>query len=118
MQQNIILCLIVLALILIVFYYSYQRKIESFINVDKERFEINVDKNLCANFDTDCVGKNNQSCENVNIIACQKFKIKCQNKCKHKNIDDNDKKVSNIDDCYKTCEKVKTDCCSRLDKLI
>lgn len=74
-------------------------------------------KNICSNFQECCLksGKPEQ-CRNPNLLACLKYKIKCENKCQNKKIDDNEKNEPNLQKCLQTCQQVEQDCCHRLEK--
>lgn len=118
MKQNCILLILIGGLILVVYLnHKYNKKsIEGFVDVDRERFS-NEKENLCINFDKQCVNQNNQECEDTGIVACQKYKLKCETRCRTKKIDDSGKTQDNLDKCMKTCQQVKSDCCARLNNL-
>lgn len=122
MQQNTIILLIIGGIILITYLNNKYNKnctnCEPFIDVDKERFSnVNMKENLCLNFEQHCVDTNNQECEDVSMVACQKYKIKCNLKCENKKLDDSDKVENDINKCLETCNQVKTDCCNRLNNI-
>lgn len=115
----------VLILTLIFFYCSFHfDKLvykEPFVNVDEEPYQ-NVGKSscvkqddVCMNFKKCCVTKNRaHQCYNPDLVACQKFKLKCESKCEVKKIDDNEQKQDDLQKCMETCKKVESDCCVRL----
>jgi hypothetical protein len=115
---------VLLLIVLICFFnYKHNHKMISNVTLNNEGFQgsyINVTKNknnLCSNFQNNCVGTNNIDCRDVSIVACQKYEIKCSNKCKNKKLDDDGKKQNDLNKCLDTCNKVKNDCCNRLNKL-
>ena len=124
-QKNIFFNAFVLLLIVLVCFHNYNHNhnIVSNITLNTERFQgsyINATKNktqLCSNFQNNCVGTNNIDCRDVSIVACQKYEIKCSNKCKNKKVDDDGNKQLNLEKCLETCNKVKNDCCNRLNNL-
>ena len=98
-----------------------KKRTEHFIDVDKELFKSNVSlyhkkDDICNNFMNYCVYNQNSECKNVNLVACQKYKIKCENQCSKKNIDDNGKKETDLNKCLETCKQVQKNCCRRLKK--
>jgi hypothetical protein len=73
------------------------------------------DKNICNNFKSCCLNSiKPNTCRDSNLLACQKFKIKCENKCNNKNIDDENNIAKNTKDCLTTCKTVQQNCCDRL----
>jgi hypothetical protein len=126
MKQNIILLIIITLLIIFVYmnrnvqiYTNSYNRIEQFVDVERESFNAGDTKHqLCTNFNEQCVGKVNGECDDSGIVGCQKFKIKCENRCQNKKVDDNGKTVTNMDECIETCQQVKTDCCQRLNKIV
>lgn len=119
-QQNPIFILAILLCFFLIAKYRYTT-LESFIDVDREHYtndsSCRVEKKLCNNFESECVGTGNNTCNNPSIVACQKYRLKCETTCKHKKIDDNGKKQNNYDKCIQTCQTVQSDCCDRLENL-
>lgn len=116
------LLFIVIIAITIMFFY-YQHNIEGYIDVEKEFYQnektCNSSNNTCNNFVNCCLDKKDIKCRNSNLLACQKFRIKCENKCNNKKTDDNGTIFKNekngLSNCIELCQQVKTDCCRRLD---
>ena len=127
MEYRLIIIILVFALLfLLVHYKSISQIKEGFIDVDAEGYsnvgsynnnDNNHKLNLCNNFNNECVGTLNKSCYDTSIVACQKYEIKCENKCRNKKMDDNGNKEHNFNKCVKTCVKVKDDCCKRLNDI-
>lgn len=112
--------LLLILLCIVFFYLQKQSRVdEGFIDVEKySNVNYNNNKlNLCTNFTNNCVGTNNHNCNDTGIVACQKYEIKCENKCRNKQLDNDEKKEPDFNKCVKTCAKVKKDCCSRLNKI-
>lgn len=123
MEYRLLIVILAFALLfLLVHYKSISQIREGFIDVDTEGYsnvashdkKNNTKFNLCNNFNNECVNTHNDSCYDTSIVACQKYEIKCENKCRNKKIDDNGNKEPNFNKCVKTCVKVKDDCCKRL----
>jgi hypothetical protein len=124
-KNNFFFNLFILLFIVLVCLINYKHNQNIILNatVNTERFRgsyVGATKNknqLCSNFQNACVGTDNIDCRDVNIVACQKYEIKCYKKCKNKKIDDDEKRQPDLNKCLDTCNKVKNDCCNRLNKL-
>lgn len=119
MQYKLVIIVLIFAFIFLIYNKSVSFR-EGFVDVDKERFVNGQSNNimeLCTNFNSNCVGTGNSNCNNNSIVACQKYEIKCDNKCRNKKMDDDDKKEPDYNKCIKSCLKVKTDCCNRLNNI-
>ena len=113
-QQNIYqydtIVLIVMIVMIVASFLSYRNYF--FI----EGFDCHNPINKCINFQKCCVGNKDKDCRNQDLVGCQKFKFKCENKCKVKQLNDDGNTEPVMEKCVKTCHKVERDCCQRLSK--
>ena len=91
-KYNKYILLILLFLGSIFFYFNNKNEvIEKYINIrgDSINNQCNNSNDICTNFKKCCLEDRNGNCRDPNLLACQKFKIKCENKCKNKHINSN-----------------------------
>lgn len=104
------------ALICVFFLLNRKNNVEAYTDADN----CSSSEATCGNFNECCLNNKDIKCKNPNLVACQKFRIKCENRCQNKKTDDMGNKFNNdntnMKKCMDICSKVQSDCCRRLNK--